>query len=144
LLLTESQGPADGEQTFRDQLSVRGEIAGSPDVGLERAQIVSYRPNQIEIESETSRNRLLVLLDSYYPGWSAFVDAVPTPVIAANFVYRAIKLPQGHHRVTFRYEPKSFIYGVVISACTALIWGVVWIGGLLRRSALTSSTHAHV
>ncbi|MGH9428221.1 MAG: YfhO family protein, partial [Terriglobia bacterium] len=144
VFLSESKGPADGEESFREQLSVRGESGASSATGSETPRILNYRPNQIEIETKTSQNCLLVLLDSYYPGWSAFVDAVPTPVIAANFVYRAINLPQGRHRVTFRYEPKSFVYGAAISGCTALIWGVVWVASLFRRSAVASSSHAHV
>jgi len=121
--LAQSRGPANGELTFQDQLTVGGEGTGAE---KERAQVISYRPNQVEIESETTQDRLLVLLDSYYPGWKAWIDGTSTPVVAANFVYRAVDLPRGKHHVTFRYECRPFARGLRITACTILAWTAVW------------------
>lgn len=143
VFLAEALDAGDGKQSFRDQLSVRGEVAAPSQGPSDWARIVSYQPNQVEIETETAENRLLVLLDSYYPGWKAAVDAVSTPVIAANFVYRGVRLQPGRHHVTFRYEPRSFVYGAAISVCTASIWGLVWGASLMRRSKALSSKHTH-
>jgi hypothetical protein len=143
VFLAEALDAGDGQQSFRDQLSVRGELAAPSQGRSDWARIVSYQPNHVEIETETSQDRLLVLLDSYYPGWKATVNAVSTPVIAANFVYRGVKLQPGRHRVTFRYEPKSFVFGAAISAGAASILGFVWVAGLVRRSKAPSSSHAH-
>jgi hypothetical protein len=141
--LTEIQGPADGRLAFRDQLSVEGNNTELKTLSASRVQIREYRPNRIEIEAESDRKRLLVLLDSYYPGWQAYVDGNPVPVVAANFVYRAIEFPEGHHRVDFLYAPKSFKYGAGISASAGLGWGVAWLAGLLRRRQPAASGHSH-
>jgi len=144
VFLTDSQGPADGRLSFRNQLSVGPGAESQRNNSLERAEIVSYRPNQIEIETESSRSRLLVLLDSYYPGWKASIDGESAPVIAANFVYRAIDLPPGQHRVTFRYEARSFVRGAWITGCWALFWGAVCLVlGYCRRPRAVSG-HDHV
>src|SRR6185295_10833103 len=74
VFLTDSQGPADRQLSFQDQLSVESRAGNQKSESLERAQVVSYRSSQVDIETESTRNRLLVLLDSYYPGWEATVD----------------------------------------------------------------------
>ena len=133
VFLTDSQGQADRQLSFQQQLSVEGGTGNQSNV-TERAQVVSYRPNQVDIETESPRNRLLVLLDSYYPGWKATVDGTAVPVVAANFVYRAIELPQGRHRVAFRYESRPFTRGAWISGSTVLAWVVVCLALRFRRS----------
>ena len=115
VFLTDSQGQADRQLSFQEQLSVEGGTENQRNPTRERAQVVSYRPNQVDIETESPRSRLLVLLDSYYPGWKATIDGTAVPVVAANFVYRAIELPQGRHRVAFRYESQPFTRGAWIS-----------------------------
>jgi len=144
VFLTDSQGPADRQLSFQDQLSVEGIAGNRENPRSERAQVVSYRPNQVEIETESARNRLLVLLDSYYTGWKATIDGKAVPVVAANFVYRAIELPQGRHRVAFRYMSPSFALGAWISGSSILTWIVVCLALRFRRSIRPAQRHAHV
>src|SRR5262245_104606 len=127
VFLTDSQGPADAKLSFQDQLSVENRAERGSNQTLEHARVVRYAPNQISIETESPRNRLLVLLDSYYPGWKATVDDKVVPGVAANFVYRAIELPQGKHRVAFRCECKPFSRGVWISGMPGLAWVVAYL-----------------
>jgi hypothetical protein len=142
VFLTDSEGVADRQLSFQDQLSVEGGAANQRNASGERAQVVRYGPNQVDIETESPRNRLLVLLDSYYPGWKATIDGTAVPVVAANFVYRAIELPQGRHRVAFRYESQPFTRGAWISGSTVLAWVGVCVALRFRRSIhMTHRTH---
>ena len=52
-------------------------------------------------------NGLLVLHDTYYPGWIAEVDGKSAPILRADILFRAVELPPGTHRVTFRFAPFS-------------------------------------
>jgi uncharacterized membrane protein YfhO len=54
----------------------------------------------------------LVLSDTYYPGWKAFVDGKETKIYRADYAFRAIPLNAGTHRVEFTYDPISFKLGV--------------------------------
>jgi hypothetical protein len=143
VFLTDSQGQADRQLSFQEQLSVEGGAGNQRNPTRERAQIVSYRPTQVDIETDSTRNRLLVLLDSYFPGWKATIDGRTVPVVAANFVYRAIELPQGRHHVAFRYESRPFIQGAWISGSTVLAWVVVCVVLRFRRSWHAAQSHAH-
>jgi uncharacterized membrane protein YfhO len=96
----------------------------------EAVKILNFSPNRIEMEATTDRNRVLVLLDSYYPDWRAAIDGKDVSVIGANYVYKAIELPLGHHTVSFYYQPKSFFRGLYVSLGTVLVWLLSW---LVRR-----------
>jgi len=87
---------------------VKGE---RPDV-----RIVSYSPQRVELTARGDGNAILVLADTYYPGWRAFLDSAPTKLYRANYVVRAIELPPGEHRVEFVFDPTSFKVGAVVSA----------------------------
>ncbi|MCB0089970.1 MAG: YfhO family protein, partial [Caldilineaceae bacterium] len=69
-------------------------------------------PERVELRARSQEAALLVLSDSYYPGWRAWVDGAATPIYAANYLARGIKLPAGDHTVVFAYEPDSWRRGV--------------------------------
>jgi hypothetical protein len=94
------------------------------------AQIQQYEPNRIEMEASSDKAGELILLDSYFPGWHAFVDGKETPVKSINFVFRGVSLPAGPHHVTFRYHPDSFRHGLWISAGGVLIWTILLLIGM--------------
>lgn len=82
-------------------------------------------PRQIEIQVDTTTDGYLVLLDTFYPGWVATVDAQPAPVYRANYIGRAVFVPAGQHVIRFEYRPLSFTIGVAIAALiTAILTGL--------------------
>jgi hypothetical protein len=85
--------------------------------------------NRVLLEAETPVPALLVLLESYVPGWRATVGDQLTPIYAANHAFRAIVLPAGAHRVTFTYTPPLLALGAATSAVAwlALLATMVWL-----------------
>lgn len=79
------------------------------------ANIVDYQPNQVEIEVKNNIDSFLVLTDTYYKGWKAYIDGQETEIYPTNAVFRGIFVPQGEHEIKFIYCPKSFIYSMCIS-----------------------------
>jgi uncharacterized membrane protein YfhO len=49
----------------------------------------------------------LLVHDLYYPGWVAEVDGRQRPVLRADPLFRAVRIPAGVHHVTFRFAPFS-------------------------------------
>jgi hypothetical protein len=93
---------------------------GAPD------QAPGYRVTWIEnsaervvLEVETARPGLLVLRDTYYPGWSAEVDGRPATLWRADVLFRAVPLEAGTHTVTFRYRSLAFERGLLLAAVAA-------------------------
>lgn len=82
--------------------------------------IVRYEPDAVEVNAETSGNGLLVLSDTFYPGWKARVDGRDTPILRADVNLRAVAFPAGRHTVVFTYEPATVRWGIVLSLAGAL------------------------
>ena len=53
-----------------------------------RAKIISYRPNHIIIETNSSEQGYLFLSEIFYPGWKALVDDCPKPILRGNYFTR--------------------------------------------------------
>ena len=83
--------------------------------------------NTVTIRASLPQAGWLILSDTFYPGWQAAVDGLPTEIRAANTAFRAVQVPAGAHTIEFRYEPRSVSIGLLVSlACLVII-----IGGLI-------------
>ena len=102
--------------------SLRPEPAGG-DVG--RAVIRRYRDESVAIATRAGGRRLLVLVDAYFPGWVAYLDGVRTPILRADYAFRAVSVPAGEHLIEFRYEPASVRYGALLSIAGLLVAAVL-------------------
>lgn len=78
-------------------------------------------PNHQEYRINTSKDALLVMTDSYYPGWEARVDGHSTPIIKTDFAFRSILIPKGSHKVIVSYFPQSFVYGLLLAMSGVLL-----------------------
>lgn len=79
------------------------------------ARIVVDRSTEVVIEATAPRGGLLLLADTFYPGWEATVDGRPTTIMRANVAHRAVELPPGAHRVVFAFRPRSAIAGLALT-----------------------------
>lgn len=85
----------------------------------------------IDASSSTS-DGIVVLRDSFAAGWAATIDGVPTEILRADGLYRAIRIPMGVHRLELRYEPPGYRLGIGLTCLTAL--GLASFVGMGRRS----------
>ena len=76
--------------------------------------------NSIEFNLYSSKDAYLFLSESYNPGWQAYVDNKEVDIKKANYIYQAITINEGDHKVEFLYNPRSFRMGVTLSIITLL------------------------
>ena len=84
-------------------------------------RILSESANRIQIELNTHRQGWLVMKDTYYPGWVAWVNGTKAPIFATNGIYRAVRVNEGTNLIEFRYQPPSFFLGVTLSVLSWLL-----------------------
>lgn len=77
--------------------------------------------NMVSVRVEAPGPAVLVLSDTSYPGWQAFVDGAPAPILRANYAFRAVEVPGGVHEVVFRYTPASFTWGGRITLASLVV-----------------------
>jgi hypothetical protein len=81
--------------------------------------------NRIEMTVRAPSPGLLVVAETYYPGWRASVDGRETPIHKVNNVFRGVVLPKGESRVVLSYRPRSvYAGGVLTLLCFAGV--IVW------------------
>ena len=110
------------------QHEIPSEIADS----LIKLAHLADSPHQVRIQVEAHREAFLLLTDTWYPGWEAFLDGKPVPHYRANVAFRALPVPRGRYEVVFLYRPASVAWGFRLSGCTLLgviIWVLRWGGG---------------
>jgi hypothetical protein len=84
------------------------------------AEITLSSDTYIRIRTESTSQTYLVLNDLYYPGWLAFIDKVPVHIYRTNYILRGVSIPDGNHVVEFKYRPKTFYFGILISIVSVL------------------------
>ena len=86
------------------------------------AEITLYQSSDIKLSTYCSSMSLLVLSEVYYPaGWNAYIDGVETPIYKTNYILRSVIVPGGAHTVEFRFAPKTYELGMIITESS---WGI--------------------
>jgi len=102
---------------------------GSPRLSDEKpiqaVTVKRYENEQVEIATEADHSGWLVLLDTFYPGWQAWVDGKPAPVRRANGFFRAVYVPAGQHQVKFEYRPSHWRLAQGLTVGAALLAGLL-------------------
>ena len=80
-----------------------------------KVEIVDYQSGKVELKTSAIQKSFLVLTDTYYPGWKAFVDEKQVKVYETDLAFRGIVVPEGEHLVKFIYDPISIKLGLIIS-----------------------------
>ncbi len=85
-------------------------------------QLVDYKPNHLQYQSNTVKDQLIVFSEIYYDkGWNAYVDEKLVPHFRVNYVLRAMIVPAGEHKIDFKFEPKVYRVGEKISFASSLL-----------------------
>ena len=91
-------------------------------------------PEDVEVAVQAARDGVLVLADSWMPGWSAELDGHPTPMRPADLAFRAVAVPAGEHSVRFRYRSPAWVIGSRVGAGALLLWLALAVSGWRRTS----------
>ena len=83
-------------------------------------------------KTKASIRQLAVFSEMYYqPGWQAYIDGEKAAHVRADYVLRAMNIPQGEHTVTFKFEPEVIQTGGTIALASTLILVILILGGLV-------------
>lgn len=94
---------------------------------LGRARVVVHAPTEVRLQVEAERPAVLVLNDTYYPGWHASVNGKEVDLRAANLLFRAVEVPAGKCEVVFLYAPSSWERGLWFAFLGLGIGAAAWV-----------------
>jgi hypothetical protein len=91
----------------------------SPSSSGPATEVVEATFNTYAVRANAVEPSLLVLADTYYAGWKAYVDGAEAPILVANHAFKAVQIGPGPHLVRFVFAPRSFQLGAIFS-CVGL------------------------
>ncbi|MCC6720644.1 MAG: hypothetical protein IT243_00450 [Bacteroidia bacterium] len=81
--------------------------------GFDSAAIIKfekYHPDKLEYSYSTNKKQLVVFSEMYYnqtKGWNAYIDGKKTPHFRCDYILRGMVLPEGKHKLEFKFEPQN-------------------------------------
>jgi hypothetical protein len=87
----------------------------------EAVEVVNYSANKIEIRAQLTSDAWIILTDTFYPGWKATIDGhAEANIVPANYIFRAIYVPEGIHKIVFQFRPTYFTVALAVALMTFL------------------------
>jgi hypothetical protein len=89
--------------------------------GTESIKVDSYGSASLDLSIESRGSSFLVLSETNYPGWQAWLDGSPTPIYATDIAFRGVLIPTGAHRLRMQFHPAVLPVSLGISLATAIL-----------------------
>ncbi len=120
--------PAQGFTMTRDHLDDMHDtalVSGQPPAldacSGDTVTLVKYSSSEVVIRADMKCRGMVVLSDTFYPGWQATVDGRAEPIREVDFCIRGVVVPAGAHQLKFRYRPASVIAGGILTVTGVLL-----------------------
>ncbi|MBI5094920.1 MAG: YfhO family protein [Candidatus Hydrogenedentes bacterium] len=108
--------------------------AMTPPARPANATVTESTNSRVRVHVEDTPPGLLVLSDTWYPGWRATVDGTLTNVVAVDGLFRGVALPKGPHDVEFFYSSPRLRAGAYMTAVSLVLVAAACLRLLLRRA----------
>ncbi len=83
--------------------------------GSHSVQLVEWAPQFSRYVIDADQPAVLVEFQRFSSGWRARLNGEEGAVFPANFIFRGVYLPAGHHEVELYYAPVGFRYGSIVT-----------------------------
>ena len=87
-----------------------------------KIELIEYKPNAMTYKFSSTEDQLTVFSEIYYPdGWNAYINGEVAEYFRANYLLRAMQLKAGDYEIEFRFEPKSYDIGKILSIICSIL-----------------------
>jgi hypothetical protein len=93
----------------------------------------SFSLNKVEADVNATTPSLVVLSQSYYHLWRAFVDEKSAPLLRANLAFQAVEVPAGMHHLKLIYRDPNLEIGAILSLLSLAACGLIWLRASIIR-----------
>ena len=97
--------------------------------GGDQIRVRAREPARVDADVTMRCRGMLILSDSWFPGWRAYVDGHRVPIHKAYNLLRGVVVEGGSHHVTFRYWPGSVFAGAALALLGITLCGVLQFAG---------------
>jgi len=80
-----------------------------------KINILDFTPNRIEVMINVDYASNIVMLQNYYPYWTATINNSPQAIIKTNDTFMSIPIQKGESRIVFEFRPQKVKYAFYLS-----------------------------
>ncbi len=84
-------------------------------------QRLSWTPERRELLVRSGSGGRFVLIEQYFPGWTATIDGAAVPIERWGEAFQSVQVPAGEHRVQFLFRSRGLRLGALVSLIALLI-----------------------
>lgn len=117
----------DGETTDQTLRALQDGRTTCDAATRDRATIESYSGRSVTLQVDAACPGLLVLPDTYFPGWRATVNGEDQIIYPTDGAFRGVAVPKGTSHVHFHYEPRTFSVGIALAVAGLAAFGAIWL-----------------
>jgi uncharacterized membrane protein YfhO len=83
-------------------------------------RLTRHNSGRVTIEADMGCRGMVILGDSYFPGWVAAVDGRRAKIYEAYTAVRGVVVEKGRHTIEMRYLPVSVFAGLLMTLTGAV------------------------
>ncbi len=100
-----------------------------------QVQSISMDLDRLRLEVNSEGEAALVIANTYFPGWKAFLDGEETRIYPADHAFQGVIIPGGGHILELRYRPIAFRTGLWASIVSLIFLFAILPSSLIFREA---------
>ena len=121
VVVVEKQDEENRMPAFDDTLERESRV----DFYMSDVEFTRDDPEYISMNVSATEDCYLILRDGWYPEWNAWLDGEKTEIYPADYAFRAVFVPAGEHVVEFRFVPRSFRTGIIITIASLFVFALM-------------------
>jgi len=96
---------------------------------VSQIKLIDYKPNNLIYQSNVKQPQLAVFSEIFYEkGWQAYIDDKPVEHLRVNYILRALPVPEGKHKIEFKFVPNSYFTGKTVALASSIIIIILSLG----------------
>jgi uncharacterized membrane protein YfhO len=100
-------------------------------------EVVRHDPKIVQLNAKMNCRGMVILADTYFPGWQATVDGRPAAILETDGALRGIVAEAGAHTIELTYTPASVRNGAIAALAGLAGAGLItWWERRRQRSGL--------
>ncbi len=94
---------------------------------FKEVEYISYeKKNEIHIEAKADEPAILVISESFYPGWKVYVDGQEKKRLRLDLLFQGVEIGPGKHDIVFKFCLKHFNLFLFISLASLTLLFSTW------------------
>jgi hypothetical protein len=107
-------------------------------------KLVEYKPDFLKYEVNAQKNELAVFSEIFYPKyWNVTIDGKKVEHFRANYILRAMIVPQGKHVIEFKFTPQPWLTAMKVARWGSILVALLillYIGWVIKGKYLKKET----